>query len=101
MSFIVIPLIYLINTVLNIFFYVVIAHTILNWLFAFGIINTYNPVVNRVADGLHQITEPFLKPVRAFIPQLAGIDFSPLVVLLAVEFLQRMLGMISLKLAGV
>jgi YggT family protein len=99
MDFIILPLFDVLGVLLNALFYVIIAQTILSWLFAFGIVNTYNNFVNTVADILHRITDPLLRPIRRKIPNFGGIDFSPFILLLVILFLQRMLTVGYMKMA--
>lgn len=97
MDVILVPFLYILILLLDALFYIVIANVILSWLFAFGIMNTYNRFVNTVADILYKITEPLLSPIRERLPALGGIDFSPFILILGIIFLQKMLGMIIMK----
>lgn len=74
--------------VLSLYSYVVIASVVLGWLVAFNVINPYNNFVRSLMMGIGAVTEPFLRPIRRLLPRAQGIDFSPLVLLLAVFFLQ-------------
>ncbi len=68
----------------------------MGWLIAFRIVNPWQPAVRVAASVLGRIHEPILSRVRQFMPDLGGIDFSPIVVFLAVQFLQNLLiGMMS------
>ena len=81
----------LLQAILNIFQFVVIAQVILSWLVAFNVVNTRNQFVYLVGNALYQLTEPFLRPIRRILPNLGGIDLSPLVLLLLVFFLRNLL----------
>ena len=81
----------LIDTVLNIYIWVLIIQAILSWLIAFNVINTYNRFVYSLADLMNRLTEPVLRPIRNFLPNLGGIDISPVVVLLLIIFLQHLI----------
>jgi len=63
----------------------------LSWLIAFNVVNTQNRIVFMIGDFLHRITEPALRPIRRFLPNLGGIDISPIVLLLLLFFIQRLL----------
>ena len=81
----------LIDTVINIFIYLLIASVIMSWLVAFKVINTQNRFVYQVMTFLYRITEPVLRPIRRVIPNLGGIDISPVVLILVLVFVQRLL----------
>lgn len=83
-----IPLIQFIAMVLTLYIYVIIASAILSWLIAFGVVNTQNRFVYMLADGLHRLTEPALRPLRRYIPDLGGIDITPVVLILLLIFLR-------------
>ncbi|MEM8877994.1 MAG: YggT family protein [Pseudomonadota bacterium] len=74
--------------VLRLYIWVIIAMVILSWLIAFNVINPYNQVVNIIQNAVYSLTEPLLRPIRRFMPDLGGIDISPLVLLLGIYFLQ-------------
>lgn len=83
-----IPLIQFIAMVLTLYIYVIIASAILSWLIAFGVVNTQNRFVYMLADGLHRLTEPALRPLRRYIPDLGGIDITPVILILLLIFLR-------------
>jgi YggT family protein len=82
---------YLIDTVLEIYLWCVIIGVVMSWLIAFGVVNTYNRFVATVNDFLRRITEPALAPMRRYLPQLGGIDISPLVLILLIVFVRNLL----------
>jgi len=83
------PLLDVILILLDMYMYIVIAAVILSWLIAFNVINTRNHVVAMIADFLYRVTEPVFRPIRNFLPNLGGIDFSPLIVLLIIYVIRR------------
>jgi YggT family protein len=85
------PLFWLLNTVINIYIWLLIAGAILSWLIAFNVVNTRNRFVYLVGDFLHRVTEPALRPIRRVLPNLGGVDLSPLVLILLLLFLQQVL----------
>lgn len=91
MDVIVGPLFWLINTVINLYIWVLIASAILSWLIAFDVVNTRNRVVYTIGDFLNRLTEPALRPIRRILPNLGGIDLSPLVLILLLLFVQQVL----------
>lgn len=74
---------------LNILWWIIIASAILSWLLAFNILDYRNNFVRTVADMLYRLTEPLYRPIRNILPNLGGIDLSPLVILLIIFFLQQ------------
>ncbi len=84
-------LISLVLTVLNLYFWVVIASAVFSWLIAFNVVNTGNRFIYTVVDTLYRLTEPALRPIRQFLPNLGGIDVSPVVLLLGLIFLQNLI----------
>ena len=85
------PVLELLYRILQIYSWIIIISAILSWLVAFNVINTRNQFVYTVGRALHALTEPALRPIRRVLPNLGGIDISPIVVLLLIFFLQRML----------
>jgi YggT family protein len=83
------PIFWLIDQVLWLYLVIVFLAVIMSWLISFSVINTSNRFVYMVADTLHRITEPALRPIRRFMPDLGGLDISPIVLLLVVEFARR------------
>lgn len=76
------------NTVLGLYVWALIVSAILSWLVAFGVVNTHNRAVQVIGDVLFRITEPVLRQVRRFVPIIGGLDLSPVVVILAIFFVQ-------------
>ncbi|MDP1778156.1 MAG: YggT family protein [Brevundimonas sp.] len=79
-------IVWLVNTILSILIWSIILSAIISWLFAFDVINRRNRFVNQVADFLDRVTAPLLEPFRRIIPPLGGMDISPIVVLLLINF---------------
>jgi len=82
------PLIGFIVLVIYLYIWVVIAGAILSWLIAFNVVNTSNRFVYTVADMLYRVTEPALRPIRSVIPNLGGIDISPVILILFLLFIR-------------
>ena len=77
--------------VLQIYIWLLIAAAVLSWLIAFNVVNTRNQVVAMIGDFLYRITEPALRPIRNFMPNLGGIDISPVILFLIIIFIQRVI----------
>ena len=69
----------------------VIAHFIMSWLISFGVLNIRQPVVAQIWDGLNRLLEPLYGPIRRMLPQMGGIDLSPVVALLGIYAIQIIL----------
>ena len=80
-----------ISYVLQLYVYVLIAAAVLSWLIAFGVVNTSNQFVAGLLQLLYAITEPVLRPIRNMLPNLGGIDISPVVVILMIIFIQSVI----------
>lgn len=76
---------------LDFYKWIVIANVVISWLVAFNVINTSNQFVHMVMDFTYRLTEPLYRRIRAILPNMGGIDLSPIVVLLGVMFLQSII----------
>jgi YggT family protein len=83
-----IPLLQFVEYIIHLYEYVIIASVVLSLLISVGVINTYNPFVRALKDGLESVTEPLLRPIRRWLPAARGIDFSPVVLLLVCFFMR-------------
>ena len=77
--------------VLGLYTWVVIAAAVFSWLYAFGVVNPRNQIVARIGEVLYRITEPAIAPIRRFMPNLGGIDLSPVVLLLLIFLIQNII----------
>ncbi len=82
---------WLISAALDVLFFFVIANVIISWLIHFGIINTHQQFVQAVSRMLYQVTEPLCRPIRRVMPDLGGIDLSPIILILLIRFTQILL----------
>lgn len=80
-----------IDMALNLYTWVLIASAIFSWLYAFNVINSSNQFVGAIGSFLYNVTEPVLRPIRRIMPNLGGIDISPIIVLLLIFFLRSLL----------
>ena len=76
----------LVLTALDLYSYVIIGAAILSWLVAFGVVNVRNDLVRGLWNFANAVTEPALKPIRNFLPNLGGVDVSPVILLLLIFF---------------
>jgi YggT family protein len=77
--------------VLQIYIWLLIAAAVLSWLIAFNVVNTRNQVVHVVGEFLYRITEPLLRPIRNLLPNLGGIDVSPVILILIILLLENVI----------
>jgi len=82
------PVLWLIVTILNIYVWILIAAVIISWLVAFNIINRQNDIVRQVTYALYRLTEPVLGPIRRLLPDLGGLDVSPVIAIIIVYFIR-------------
>jgi YggT family protein len=81
----------LVDTLITIYIWLLIAQAILSWLVSFGIVNRHNRVVGMVGDFLWRVTEPLLRPIRRVLPDLGGIDISPVILIILLWFLRDLM----------
>jgi YggT family protein len=82
-------LIWLIDNLFTLVWWLILASVVMSWLFAFNIVNVQNPTVRQIAHGISRVTEPMLAPIRRILPNMGGLDLSPIVLLIGLEFLRR------------
>ena len=93
------PVIWLILTILDIYFWIVIATVVMSWLVAFNVINGSNPYVRQVGYALRKLTEPVMGPIRRLLPDLGGIDVSPIVVLIGLQFVRYLVVWVAVRIS--
>ena len=77
--------------VLDLYVWLLIASAILSWLIAFNVVNTRNQFVAGVSEFLFRITEPLLAPIRNIMPNLGGLDISPIILILIIFLIERVI----------
>ena len=82
-----------IDLALELYVWIVIAMAIFSWLVAFNVVNTRNQVVGMIGDFLYRITDPVLRPIRNMLPNLGGIDVSPVVLFLIIVFIRYVIAL--------
>jgi YggT family protein len=82
--------IWLIDTLFTLYWWVILLTVVMSWLIAFNIVNLSNPYVRQFNGILRRLTEPVLGPIRRLLPDLGGLDISPIIVLIGLEFLRRL-----------
>jgi len=84
-------LVMLIDQIINLYIWSLLAYLIIGWLVAFRIVNPWQPAVRMINDLLARLHEPLLKPIRRILPDLGAIDISPIILFLAAQFLRNLL----------
>jgi len=82
------PLIYLLSSVLSLINIALIVYIVISLLINFNILNRHQPLVSRVEYALGRLLEPLLRPIRQMLPDMGGIDLSPIVIILLLQFLE-------------
>jgi YggT family protein len=82
------PLVLILDELLQIYKWVVIAWVVLSWLISFNVVNTRNRFVYVLSDVLYRVTEPVLRPIRRVVPTVGGLDLSPIVLFLIIHLIQ-------------
>ncbi len=99
MDVVVVPVLGLLINVVGLYTWIVVIGVILSWLVHFRVMNTSNRFVYLAGDFIYRITEPALRPIRNFLPNLGGFDISPVVLILLLWAIQDILGRLILKIA--
>jgi YggT family protein len=82
-------ILWLIDTVISLYIWILVISAVLSWLVAFRVVNTQNRFVYAVMDFCWRVTEPALRPIRRILPNLGGIDISPVILILVLMFLRN------------
>ena len=80
-----------IDLALYLYWWIIIASAIFSWLYAFNVVNPRNQFVGTIGNMLFRLTEPALRPIRRFMPDLGGIDISPIILILVLYFLSDLI----------
>ena len=83
-----IAIFYLALQILKLYSYVVIANVVISWLVAFNVLNTQNRFVYSILELTYRLTDPFLRRIRTFLPNLGNLDISPIILLLLIWFIE-------------
>ena len=83
-----IAIFYLVLQILKLYSYVVVANVIVSWLISFNVLNTQNRFVYALLELSYRLTEPFLRRIRRFLPNLGSLDISPIILLLLIWFIE-------------
>ena len=81
----------LVNLALNMVFYIVVAQFVMSWLVAFNVVKLHQRVVYQIWYALNRVTEPLYRPIRRYLPDMGGIDISPMIVIFGIYAIQTVI----------
>jgi YggT family protein len=84
-----------ISRLVSLYIYIIVAGAVLSWLIAFNVLNPYNQFVRSIWQAINAVTEPLLRPIRRYMPDLGGIDISPVVLIIGCWFVQVLLSILD------
>lgn len=91
------PLFRVLVIAIDLYIWAIIISAVLTWLVHFGVVNTRNQFVSMVGEFLWKLTEPAIRPIRRVVPNLGGIDISPVVLILLLIFLKMVIGNVHMS----
>ena len=87
----------IIDMILQLLVWIIIAQVVISWLVAFNVINTSSPFVRTLLNGLDRLTAPLYRPIRRIMPDFGGLDFSPIVLILAIQIVRMLVEGLALE----
>ena len=87
----------IVDMVLQLLVWIIIAQAIISWLVAFNVVNTSSNFVRTLLDGLDRLTAPMYRPIRRILPDFGGIDLSPIVLILAIQIVRKLVEGLALE----
>lgn len=78
-------LVYIVNALVSLYIWIIIAAVVMSWLVGFNVVNPYNPAVRAIQTFCYRATEPVLRPIRRLMPNLGGLDISPVIAILLLQ----------------
>ena len=87
----------IVDMILQLLVYVIIAQVIVSWLVAFNVINSSSPFIRTMLNGLERVTAPLYRPIRKLLPDFGGLDFAPIVLILAIQVVRMLVEGLALE----
>ncbi|MDA0997756.1 MAG: YggT family protein [Proteobacteria bacterium] len=91
------PVLWLLFRLIDLYTWVVIIGVIMSWLISFNVINLSNQFVRMLHDVTMRLTEPVLGPIRRMLPNLGGVDISPVILILLLYFAKDVIARLALR----
>ncbi|HTQ13090.1 MAG TPA: YggT family protein [Rhizomicrobium sp.] len=91
------PVFELLIYLLEIYWWIVVVAVVMSWLVGFGVVNIHNPSARMIVRALDAVTDPLFRRIRRVLPDLGGIDISPMIVLIGIWFLERVVVWLALR----
>ena len=85
------PFLWLVDTIITLYIWILIASAVMSWLVVFNVVNPRSPIVHGIGEFLYRVTEPALRPIRSILPNLGGIDVSPVILIIGLLFLKQLI----------
>ena len=83
-------LLYIFDTLVSLYIFVIVLAVVVSWLIAFGVLNLHNQLARSLVNMLDALTDPVFRQVRRIIPPIGGLDLSPLIVLIALQAIRML-----------
>jgi|TARA_B110001452_G_scaffold246555_1_gene231957 YggT family protein len=87
----------LFNDIIRLYIWVLVINAVASWLVAFNVINTSNRFVYSILEISYKLTNPPLRFIRSFLPNLGTVDISPIVLILILVFLRNFINEVFYK----
>ena len=87
----------IIDMILQLLVWIIIGQVVISWLVALNVINTSSPFVRTLLNGLDRLTAPLYRPIRRIMPDFGGLDFSPIVLILAIQIVRMLVEGLALE----
>ncbi len=82
-------IVYFFGPVIGVMIFLIFAQVIFSWLVSFGVVNLRNPAVSQIHHLINRFVNPILEPIRKIVPSFGGLDFSPIIALLALSWIKN------------
>ena len=100
MDVVIVPLLVMLGKLISLYVWVVVIGVVLSWLTAFNVVNMSNRFVSQVSYFIFRATEPALKPIRKYMPNLGGIDISPVILIIGLMAIEQMILRLAIRIGS-